>query len=176
MELLKKWLKVSLKTFCGNRRNTFGMSLLVALLGVASPGGAAETVKIYRSTMPDGSVVLSDKPSQGARSVATHNYVLTAPRGNVEAEREYWRRQSDAFNLRHQQREGQARARRMSPGAAVDPLGGEDGWFPLSAYTGHRSHDPLVPMHAVPGRYASSPGAIRGRSSGFIGSGFSTSR
>lgn len=164
----------SFKSLSGGNRFV-RMSLLAALLAVATHGAAAETVKIYRSTMPDGSVVLGDKPASGARSVASHSYLLKAPRGVAEAERDYWRRQSDGFNLRQQQQDVQAPRPRMSPRLAVEAPQ-EDAWLPSSVQPGHHGSRTLVPLHRVPRRYASSPGAVRGRSGGFIGSGFSTSR
>jgi hypothetical protein len=136
---------------------------------------AAETVKIYRSVMPDGSVVLSDKPSAGARSVATDTIVLTAPRGAAEAERDYWRRQSEAFNLRQQRREAADGQRRRAAAMARDEVAlYEDEYRPLATLYGHHAGGPLVPPKFVPPVYTSSPGAVNGRSSGFIGSGFST--
>jgi hypothetical protein len=150
--------------------------LLVAVVAmVAVPSFAAETVKIYRSTMPDGSVVLGDKPSTGARSVATDTIVLSAPRGSAEAERDYWRREAEAFNLRQQRREAaDAPGRRMAP-APRDDLAMYDEWRPLATQYGYDAGRPLVPLRAVPHTYTSSPGAVNGRSGGFIGSGFSTS-
>ena len=97
-------------------RRLAGALLVAAVATVTLPSFAAETVKIYRSTMPDGSVVLGDKPSTGARSVATDTIVLSAPRGSAEAERDYWRREAEAFNLRQQRREAEdAPSRWMSP-------------------------------------------------------------
>lgn len=172
-----------------SRGNLVGLPLMAALLAVATPGDAADTVKIYRSTMPDGSVVLSDKPSRGARSVASETYVLTAPRGAAEAERDYWRRQADAFNLRQQQRDVQSPARRQSPRVRRDGPAQEEAWLALGSaghYDEHRhggrqyagGHDgrPIVPLNRVPRPYVTSPGAVNSRGSGFIGSGFSTAR
>ena len=136
---------------------------------------AAETVKIYRSVMPDGSVVLGDKPSAGARSVATDTIVLTAPAGAAEAERDYWRRQSEAFNLRQQRRDAADQPRRrMGAAAPGDIAMYEDEYRPLASLYGHEAGRPLVPLRHVPTVYSSSPGAVNGRSGGFIGSGFST--
>jgi hypothetical protein len=150
----------------------------LAVLTAALPAQAAETVKIFRSTMPDGSIVLGDKPTSGASSVASDTIVLTAPRGAADAERDYWRRQSEGFNLRQQQRDSVQRSRRaMSPAYGDDLAMYGDDMQPRVSYYGHSSvNKPLVPPHLVPRDYATSPGAVRGRSSGFIGSGFSTSR
>ena len=62
--------------------------------------------------MPDGSVVLSDKPASGARTVATDTIVLTAARGAADAERDYWRQQAEAFNRRQEMRDTE-RERRL---------------------------------------------------------------
>ena len=157
-------------------RRVSGALVFAAVAALAAPSFAAETVKIYRSTMPDGSVVLGDKPSSGARSVATDSIVLTAPRGVAEAERDYWRREAEAFNLRQQRRDAQdGPRRRMSP-AHRDDLAVYDEWRPLATSYGHDAGRPLVPLRMVAPTYTSSPGAVNGRSSGFIGSGFSTAR
>jgi hypothetical protein len=159
----------------GKGSRLLGMSLVAAFAAVSAPVSAAETVKIFRSTMPDGSVVLSDKPLTGARSVTSDTFVLTAPRGAAEAERDYWRRQSEAFNLRQQRREAAPSHRRIR--RHLDDLAMyEHGIEPSVVYYGPPSHRPLVPLSRVPRDYTSSPGAVRGRSSGFIGSGFSTAR
>jgi hypothetical protein len=156
-------------------RRLAGALLVAAVATVALPSFAAETVKIYRSTMPDGSVVLGDKPSTGARSVATDTIVLSAPRGSAEAERDYWRREAEAFNLRQQRREAEDAPSRWRAPARPDDLAMYDEWRPLATEYGYDAGKPLVPLRAVPRTYTSSPGAVNGRSSGFIGSGFSTS-
>ncbi len=163
------------KSAVGSGRRLTGALLLVAASALAGTAIAAETVKIYRSVMPDGSVVLGDKPSAGARSVATDTIVLTAPRGAAEAERDYWRRQSDGFNQRQQRRDAADVPRRRAAAVAGDDVAlYEDEYRPLASLYGHDAGRPLVPPRFVPKVYASSPGAVNGRSSGFIGSGFST--
>lgn len=167
----------SSKSAVGSGRRLTGAMLLVAASALAGTAVAAETVKIYRSVMPDGSVVLGDKPSAGARSVATDTIVLTAPRGAADAERDYWRRQAEAFNLRQQRRDAADAPRRRTRAAAGDDLARyEDEYRPLATLYGHHAGRPLVPSKYVPRDYTSSPGAVSGRSSGFIGSGFSTAR
>ncbi len=166
-----------MKSIKSTWRNPLAGATVLALLAVSVPAQAAETVKIFRSTMPDGSIVLGDKPSSGASSVASDTIVLTAPRGAADAERDYWRRQSEGFNLRQQQRDSVQRSRRaMSPDYSADMAMYGDDMQPRVSYYGHSVGKPLVPPHLVPRDYATSPGAARGRSSGFIGSGFSTSR
>ena len=166
----------SVKSVWGMTGSLLGVSLLAALAIVATPAVAAETVKIFRSTMPDGTVVLSDKPTAGAKSVASDTYVLTAPRGAAEAERDYWRSEAEAFNRRQQQRDVVQRTRRSMISHHRDELAmAEDAGQQPIYYGGHIAR-PLVSLHRVPRDYTSSPGAVRGRDSGFIGSGFSTSR
>lgn len=155
-------------------RQLLGTAFMTALVAAAGPAVAAETVKIFRSTMPDGSVVLGDKPSTGARSVASDTYVLTAPRGAAEAERDYWRRQSEAFNMRQQRRDAMPVPRR--PRQIDDMAMYEDTLQPAGVYYGAPPGRPLVPLSRVRPEYTSSPGAVRGRSSGFIGSGFGSAR
>ena len=165
----------SSRSAVGSGRRLTGALLLMAASALAGTAVAAETVKIYRSVMPDGSVVLGDKPSPGARSVATDTIVLTAPRGAAEAERDYWRRQAEEFNLRQQRRDAADGPRlRMGAAAGDDVALYDDEYRPLASLYDHRAGAPLVPLRHVPKVYTSSPGAVNGRSSGFIGSGFST--
>lgn len=163
----------AMKAALGTTRGLVGASLLAALVILAVPATAAETVKIFRSTMPDGTVVLSDKPTAGAKSVASDTFVLSAPRGAAEAERDYWRRQSEAFNRRQQLRDAEQRPDYRASRHHQDDLAMYDEQQP--GYSGYASR-PIVSLHRVPRDYTSSPGAVRGRDSGFIGSGFSTSR
>ena len=162
----------AMKASLGTTRGLVGASLVAALVVIAAPATAAETVKIFRSTMPDGAVVLSDKPTAGAKSVASDTFVLSAPRGAAEAERDYWRRQSEAFNRRQQLRDAEQRPSYRASDRR-DDLAMHDEQQP--GYYGYASR-PIVSLHRVPRDYTSSPGAVRGRDSGFIGSGFSTSR
>jgi hypothetical protein len=179
----------------GRVRNVLRLAMAATVLVVATTALAAESVKIYRSTMPDGSVVLGDKPASGAKTVASDTYVLTAPKGAAQAEREYWRREAEAFD-RRQQREMEAPRRRTglrhdpdgarssaglpSYAAAGDYAGyaGYDGYGAYGANGGPGGYGDRLesPGARLPRAYTSSPGAARGRSGGFIGSGFSTSR
>jgi len=95
-------------------KSVAGITLLL-MLTCLTPVFAAETVRIFRSTMPDGSVVLGDRPSVGARQVASSTYAITAPNGAAQAEREHWRRQSDAFDLRQRQRDSARCSRHRLP-------------------------------------------------------------
>jgi hypothetical protein len=148
--------------------------------------------------MPDGSVVLGDRPASGAKTVASDTYVLTAPKSAAQAEREYWRREAEAFD-RRQQREMEAPRRRtgmrhdpdgarssaglLSYAAAGDYAGyagyaGYEGYGAYGANGGSAGYGERLDSRGarLPRAYTSSPGAARGRSGGFIGSGFSTSR
>jgi hypothetical protein len=147
--------------------------MATALAVVATPAGAAETVKIFRSTMPDGSVVLGDKAVQGAKSVSTDTIVLTAKPGAADAERDYWRQEAEAFNRRQEMRDAE-RDRRAYP--QYPPLAMDHHAPPVFVVGGGHAAKPIVSLRKVPRHYVSSPGAVRGRSGGFIGSGFSTSR
>jgi hypothetical protein len=110
-----------------------GASLLVLASGTAvagtdavpaAPGDAGATV-IYRSLMPDGRLVLSDRPSPGASKVETTAYA--APHSSTPSamravqEREYWRKQAEAFAERQRAREldADARRERMADRAAM---------------------------------------------------------
>ncbi len=155
-----------------------GLAAAALLLAVGA-AQAETTLKVYRSHMPDGSVILGDRPAAGARNVESSNYTVAPLRqgtATAEAEREYWRRQADAFDQRQALRDlrdtpSRARYQRIGQGAA-------DGWTPAEAWypAGHGAHRPLVPHHRVNPNYRSTPGAAQGRSFGFIGSGFSTAR
>ena len=161
-----------------SKRSTWAAGLAgvaSALVLFAAPAGAAETVKIYRSTMPDGSVVLSDKPASGARTVASDTIVLAAAPGAADAERDYWRQQAEAFNRRQEMRDAErdrARIQSVPPMAMHHP----HDMGPTYAIGGGHATKPIVSLRHVPRTYRSSPGAVRGRSAGFIGSGFSTAR
>ena len=127
-----RWVMKSSRSAVASGRRLTGALLVVAASALAGTALAAETVKIYRSIMPDGSVVLGDKPTAGARSVATDTIVLTAPRGAAEAERDYWRREGKAFNLRQQRRDSvQAPRPRMARSHHDEMAMYGDEWVPL---------------------------------------------
>lgn len=61
------------------------------------------TTTLYRSTMPDGRVVLGDRPESGARAVEVSGSLPVADRSSVsraQQERDYWRQRSEAFAQR----------------------------------------------------------------------------
>jgi hypothetical protein len=147
-----------------------------ALVLFAVPAGAAESVKIYRSIMPDGSVVLGDKPASGARTVATDTIVMAAAPGAAEAERDYWRREAEAFNRRQEMRDAERDRARMTTLPPMAMHHQHDSAPPAYVFGGGYSAKPIVSLRHVPRVYRSSPGAVRGRDGGFIGSGFSTAR
>jgi hypothetical protein len=164
------------------------LSLVSALLFPPIAGHAAESVKIYRSTMPDGSVMLGDRPTPGARSVVTGTYVLATPPGAADAEREYWRRQSEAFDLRQQRREVEAHRRSVSPRRAAGAAIGDEhvhrfshpyvtGYTPGYAYAPRppigvalpHASKPLVPRRETQHRPVRSHGGSDQRGSGVPG-------
>lgn len=168
----------------GTSRVVAGWFAAVSIALVAAPVAAQSTLKVYRSYMPDGTVVLSDKPTAGAEEVESSTYLVTEPRerGVAEAERDYWRRQSESFDRRQMLREGgpgrsarQWSTRDDGSSPASDQYGaaGQDGGY---YFGGGQVARPLVSLNQVPRVYESSPGAVRGRGAGFIGSGFSTAR
>jgi hypothetical protein len=164
---------------------------------LARAGRAVESVPavtIYQARLADGTLELSDRPPAGASgAVERRSYGLApqdaAMRRRAEAEREYWRKQADAFVERRQAREREReaeRARRERPSPTVvfadlprraashDGYGYDYGGPPRPevAY-------PAAPFAAygASGTHASlPPGAVQGRGGGFIGSGFATSR
>lgn len=160
----------------GLAKGLIGISLAAAFAVIAMPAAAVETEKIFRSDMPDGSVVFGDKPAAGAKSVASDTIVLSAPAGSADAERDYWRRQAEAFNRRQAIRDADDQRRHHQPHGQYrdDVAMSEDLYYPV--YVGGRVAKPIVSLDKVPRSYQSSPGAVRGRDSGFIGSGFSAAR
>lgn len=164
---------------------------------------AAPATTIFQSRLPDGSLELSDRPaSAGATPLGQRTYVLppqSAAAQRAQAERDYWRRQSEAFDRRQQERdrlaaaEAERRARAQPPQVVVaEGRYGVWGWGPVGP------HRPPVVMPRPPvdnglgpqpaplpgpygsnggSAYTSSPGAVQGRpTGGFIGSGFATGR
>lgn len=147
---------------------------LGSAIAVVATGAGAATITVYESRMPDGSVVVGDKPAAGAKTVRNHRYdYAPADKAHVAAEREYWRQEAHAFSQRHQAREYGTAGRGGYPAQAA--MGhGYHGWQGGYYYPGVGR--PLVPQHLVQPTYSTSPGAVNGRGAGFIGSGFSTAR
>ncbi len=162
---------------------------------LARAGRAVEStpaLTIYQARLADGTLELSDRPPQAAAgAVERRSYGLApqdaATRQRAEAEREYWRKQADAFVRRQQERDRDAeRAARERPSPSIAVVE----WPRRPAYHGYGwplpsdGVYPAVPtwgyggygVSGVSGVYTSSPGAAQGRSNGFIGSGFSTAR
>jgi hypothetical protein len=83
---------------------------------VAAPRGDGAMTTIYRNTLKDGTVEFSDRPAaagDGAANVGHSTYLVPDAADalrRAEAEREYWRKQAEAFETRNQQREAQAAA------------------------------------------------------------------
>ena len=157
---------------------------------------------IFQSRLPDGSLELSDRPPPaGATPLGQRTYALppqSASSQRAQAERDYWRRQAEAFERRQAERdrlaaaEAERRERARPPQVVVaDGRYGVWGWGPAVP-----PRPPVVrplpvdnglgPQPApLPGpygsnggsAYTSSPGAVQGRpTGGFIGSGFATGR
>jgi hypothetical protein len=167
---------------------------------VAAPGATT----IYQARLADGTLELSDRPpTGGASDVARHTFPLPqdgVARQRAEAEREYWRRQADAFNRRQQERERETeRVRADGPSTTVvfaDPYPRRvvrnqwgwpqyesvsvlpaPAWGPVGLGWGSTPMGSAGSFGAAGSGYVGSPGAVGGRSSGgFIGSGFSTAR
>jgi hypothetical protein len=126
--------------------------------------------RIHRSVMPDGRIVISDQPVPGARSVDSWSYALPPPdvaKAQADAQRAHWREQAAAFERRQREREA-TRQREQDARQIVIVTDGRGYPVPVGAHL-----LPQIPPILVPPVYATSPGAVRGRSPGFIGSGFS---
>jgi len=140
---------------------------------------------IWQARLPDGTLELTDRPpGPGSSAVQSRNYALPGDdqaRQRAEAERAYWRKQAEAFEARRTERD-RARERPVAPVTTVivqtDP--GRSavyqgyGWLPPGGFGGVRPVAPVAPVVAPV--YGSSPGAVRGRDGGFIGSGFGSGR
>lgn len=111
-----------------------GMSAAQAVRGnpAVSPGTAASQATspsvgkttLYRSTMPDGRIVLGDHPEPGARAAEVIGSVPPADStsaARAQQEREYWRQRSEAFARRQLLREREEeRERERSASHASD--------------------------------------------------------
>jgi hypothetical protein len=151
--------------------------------------GATPATTIYQATLPDGTFELSDRPpSSGATGIDRRSYALpqhAAARERAEAEREYWRRQAEAFERRRSERDRaleQSRRVRAAPPTTVIvrsdfPRGVYHGygWMPPDLFGAAVSPNAFL-AGGVSSVYTSSPGAVRGRDVGFIGSGFGPRR
>jgi hypothetical protein len=156
----------------------FVMVLMPATAAGATPSGSTT---IYRAVLPDGTVFIGDQRPTTTATVQVLSYPV--PQGGqvdarAEAQRRYWREQAEAFEERRREREREAAARRQvqvlvevvadarrpvaEPTVGFTPI--------LPAWRGPAVVVPVAPA------YTSSPGAIRGRQPGFIGSGFAVSR
>lgn len=153
-------------------RSAAGIAGMVALMAATS--AAAANLTVYESRMPDGTTVLGDRPTGGARAVVSHRYEYTpSSKEALEAERNYWRSQSEAFQRRQA---ATARIERTASAPATTAFDADGPYYPMWAGHGYGASRPLVPFSQVPRTYTSSPGAVNGRQGGFIGSGFSTAR
>ena len=99
-------------------------AFVIAAAGVAAAGALAATTApgekgaqvIYRSTMSDGRVVLSDRPIASARRQEVSTYVTTtettASARRAMEERDYWRGRAAEFDQRQRERDAALDARR----------------------------------------------------------------
>jgi hypothetical protein len=158
-----------------SQRATASSRRAAASLGDDSPAPrAAGATTLYHAVLPDGSTFVGDRPPEAAQSVRTLSYPF--PQGarieaRAEARRQYWREQAEAFNERQRERDREAaqqrQVREMGRSLAkatpdvycMRPVARRDIVFAPPGY---------VP---VPPVYTSTPGAVRGRDSRFIGSG-----
>ncbi len=127
--------------------------------------------RIYRSVLADGRVVIGDRPVAAAKTVESWSYELPpadVAQSRADQQRQHWRREAEAFEQR--QREREAERRRADEARQVVVLTDP---YRLHAPVLIGAAQPLVPPFLVSPSYGSSPGAVRGRSFGFIGSGFS---
>lgn len=151
-------------------------------------GADTPSTTIYQARLPDGTLELSDRPpAAGASGVARHSYTLPQDadaRERAQAERDYWRRQAEAFEKRRVERERDER--QTTPAGRTTVVVAEP--YPrryASNIWGWPQYEGVVatPLPGVVGGvpvapvYGTSPGAVQGRSTGgFIGSGFATAR
>ena len=99
----------------------------VPVASLAAPRGDVAVTTIYRNTLKDGTVEFSDRPAAvatGAANVGQATYLLpdaAEALRRAEVEREYWRKQAQAFETRNQQREAQAAAAATRRAQAASP-------------------------------------------------------
>lgn len=136
--------------------------------------------RIYRSVGENGQIVFGDKPEPNAiQATATNFMSYSSPQALARAqqEREYWRNQAEGLRQRQTLRDRELeRVRREREDQAAFARAHQDALIDRRrVVVGYRNFPPAVygPVSAV---YASSPGAVNGRSSGFIGSGFTSNR
>ena len=136
--------------------------------------------RIYRSVGKDGQVVFGDRPEpEAAQSNATHFMSYSSPQAMARAqqERDYWHRQADGLRQRQLTRDQELeQARREAEYQAALVHARQDALIDRRrVVVGYRNFPPRAfgPVAPV---YTSSPEAVNGRSSGFIGSGFATGR
>lgn len=157
------------------------------LLCLAAPVAANDGVPatLWRSVMPDGRVVLGDRPEAGAaqaRALGELPAPDAASQARAQRERDEWQRRSDALAARLQARDALrsadlAQARRApSPGIVLEqpPL-----VFARPRVGGLPGVLPVAPVGVPPatGPWLGGPGvgAAAGQSAGFLGSGFAVS-
>lgn len=87
----------------------------------AGPPANSSAITVYRTTLKDGSVEFSDRPS-AADATSVDQSIYTVPDAadalkRAQVERDYWRKQAEDFDRRNRLREAQliAAARRAQP-------------------------------------------------------------
>lgn len=139
---------------------------------------AGNTV-IYRSVLPDGRVVFSDKADPRAKSVESASYAIptapTASAARAMQERDYWRRQAEAFDQRQRERDRQLDADRAAANAAPDY---QEAYAPvIYRYRGPVPAAPYATQSIGPGGgLPAQPGAIRYGTASMPAGGFAASR
>jgi hypothetical protein len=124
----------------------------------AGPPANSSAITVYRTTLQDGSVEFSDRPSAaGAASIDQSTYLVPDAADalkRAQVERDYWRKQAEDFDRRNRLREAQLaaarRAQPVNPSVRVpsyDPEG-----LPRTVYYVHgRPLAPMVQPQFVPG-------------------------
>lgn len=98
-----------------SRRAGPGAEARLAPSAAAQVDGRGGSTTLFRSTMPDGRVVIGDRPEPGARRTEAIGSAPTGDRPGVaraQQEREYWRQRAEAFAQRQRQRDRDLEAER----------------------------------------------------------------
>jgi hypothetical protein len=138
-----------------------GQPAPVARPPTAGPQANSSAITVYRTTLQDGSVEFSDRPSAAdATSIGQSTYLVPDAADalkRAQVERDYWRKQAEDFDRRNRQRDAQliaaaAAARRAQP--VNPPFGGayDLDLLPRPVYYVHgRPLAPIVQPQFMPG-------------------------
>lgn len=158
-------------------------AVLVGLFALEGSAQAETVTRVYQSRMADGSVSFGDKPVAGAREYSSREYRLPdpVPEDVLEAERLEWEHQARAFDHRHAERQaiqaGEASARRRQRDAVWHSRAATEqgvyvyGSAPVASW-GPQARPIAPPPAGFSSQYRSSPGAVNGRLSPALSSGF----